>query len=61
MINATTPQVALNQYRSAGESWRTLCADRENKQQQLEMLVRSEVNPLITASRRITCVNGRTC
>lgn len=45
MINATPPQDALNQYRSAGESWRTLRADRENKQQQLETLLGSEVKP----------------
>lgn len=45
MINATTPQDALSQYRSAGESWRTLRADRENKQQQLETLFSSEDKP----------------
>lgn len=42
---SSTPQDALNQYRRAGESWRTLRADRENKQQQLETLLGSEVKP----------------
>ncbi|MBB7231070.1 hypothetical protein HEN31_024535 [Escherichia coli] len=45
MINAITPQDALSQYRSAGESWRILRADRENKQQQLETLFSSEGKP----------------
>ncbi|YCI28783.1 phage polarity suppression protein [Erwinia sp. PK3-005] len=45
MINAITPQDALSQYRRAGESWRTLRADRENKQQQLETLFSSEDKP----------------
>lgn len=45
MSSPDTPQDALNQYRRAGESWRTLRADRENKQQQLEALLKSEVKP----------------
>lgn len=45
MINATIPQDALSQYRSANESWRTLRADRENRQQQLDALLRSEGKP----------------